>query len=125
MIFVIRFGRFVQWLELALAQRSRICPLNWPPKTQEQRFESLRETLGLDEMRLQRLECFDISHSSGEATVASCVVFDTNGPLKSDYRKFNIEGIAQSDYAAMEQGGWRRFTRLMKGEGKTSRYLGD
>jgi excinuclease ABC subunit C len=72
----------------------------------------------LDEMP-QRLECFDISHSSGEATVASCVVFDTNGPLKSDYRKFNIEGITQGDdYAAMAQAVRRRFTRLMKGEAK-------
>ena len=87
-------------------------------KTQEQRFESLRETLELDEIP-QRLECFDISHSSGEATVASCVVFDANGPLKSDYRKFNIDGITQGDdYAAMEQAVRRRFTRLMKGETK-------
>jgi excinuclease ABC subunit C len=67
----------------------------------------------------RRLECFDISHSSGEATVASCVVFDSSGPLKSDYRKFNIEGVkAGDDYAAMHQALKRRFTRLQKGEGK-------
>jgi excinuclease ABC subunit C len=65
------------------------------------------------------LECFDISHSSGEAVVASCVVFDSNGALKSDYRRFNIEGITGGDdYAAMEQAIRRRYTRLMKGEGK-------
>jgi excinuclease ABC subunit C len=108
-----------KWLELALrtAEQNLSAKLA-SKKTQEQRFESLRETLELDEMP-QRLECFDISHSSGEATVASCVVFDTNGPLKSDYRKFNIEGITQGDdYAAMAQAVRRRFTRLMKGEAK-------
>jgi excinuclease ABC subunit C len=55
----------------------------------------------------------------GEATVASCVVFDSNGPLKSDYRRFNIEGVAAGDdYGAMEQALRRRYTRLKQGEGK-------
>jgi excinuclease ABC subunit C len=64
------------------------------------------------------MECFDISHSSGEATVASCVVFDQNGPRKSDYRKFNIEGIiGGDDYAAMQQALERRYKRLQAGEG--------
>jgi excinuclease ABC subunit C len=83
-----------------------------------QRFSSLQNVLKLDEAP-ERLECFDISHSSGEATVASCVVFDQNGPLKSDYRRFNIEGITPGDdYAAMAQALTRRYTRLKKGEGK-------
>lgn len=83
-----------------------------------QRFVSLQELLGL-ESTPERLECFDISHTQGEGTVASCVVFDQSGPKKSDYRRFNIEGIqAGDDYAAMEQALTRRYTRLKKGEAK-------
>ncbi|WP_134582952.1 excinuclease ABC subunit UvrC, partial [Pseudomonas aeruginosa] len=82
------------------------------------RFEALAEALDLAEPP-QRLECFDISHSSGEATVASCVVFGPEGPLKSDYRRYNIEGVtAGDDYAAMHQALTRRFSRLKDGEGK-------
>ncbi|MFP6795585.1 MAG: excinuclease ABC subunit UvrC [Pseudomonadales bacterium] len=80
------------------------------------RFVELQDLLELEDMP-KRLECFDISHTSGEATVASCVVFDTNGPLKSDYRRFNIEGVnAGDDYGAMEQALRRRYRRLKKGE---------
>jgi len=83
-----------------------------------QRFETLQDVLSLENMP-QRLECFDISHTMGEATVASCVVMEPLGLLKSDYRRFNIEGItAGDDYAAMQQALTRRYTRLKKGEGK-------
>lgn len=108
-----------QWLQMATAaaQQNLISQIN-SKKNSQDRFVALQEALELDEMP-QRLECFDISHSSGELTVASCVVFDTNGPLKSDYRRFNIEGITPGDdYAAMEQALQRRYTRLQKGEGK-------
>ncbi|EST15341.1 excinuclease ABC subunit UvrC [Pseudomonas fulva] len=82
------------------------------------RFDALAEVLGLDDVP-QRLECYDISHSSGEATVASCVVFGPEGPIKSDYRRFNIEGVtAGDDYAAMHQALTRRYGRIRDGEGK-------
>ena len=82
------------------------------------RFEALAEVLDLDEPP-QRLECYDISHSSGEATVASCVVFGPEGPIKADYRRYNIEGVTPGDdYAAMHQALTRRFKRAKEGEGK-------
>ena len=82
------------------------------------RFEALAEVLDLDEPP-QRLECYDISHSSGEATVASCVVFGPEGPIKADYRRYNIEGVTPGDdYAAMHQALTRRFKRAKDGEGK-------
>lgn len=110
-------GERRHWLELAqknagyalagqLASRATI----------ERRFEALQDALGLPEIP-NRIECFDISHSQGEATVASCVVFTREGAAKSDYRRFNIEGVAPGDdYAAMRQALLRRYTRVKKGE---------
>jgi excinuclease ABC subunit C len=64
-----------------------------------------------------RMECFDISHTGGEGTVASCVVFGPDGPLKKDYRRFNITGVAPGDdYGALRQALERRYTRIRSGE---------
>ncbi|KAF1718678.1 excinuclease ABC subunit C [Pseudoxanthomonas yeongjuensis] len=81
---------------------------------QQVRGEALRDLLGLSEPA-KRIECFDISHTMGEATVASCVVFDGNGPVRSQYRRYNITGIEPGDdYAAMRQAIERRFRRGME-----------
>ena len=117
-------GTRAKWMELAL----RTSSLNLSAKlvstqTINQRFEALRSTLDLENIP-ERIECFDVSHSSGEATVASCVVFDSSGPVKNEYRKFNIEGVgANDDYAAMDQALQRRYKRLVNGEGRVPDIL--
>jgi excinuclease ABC subunit C len=82
----------------------------------DQRLVELQQALDLEHPP-RRLECFDISHTRGERTVASCVVFNEEGPLKAAYRKFNIEGQQPGDdYAAIEQAVARRFARIKSGE---------
>jgi len=82
----------------------------------ESQLEALAEALELGEAPT-RLECFDVSHTGGEATVASCVVFGPEGPLKSDYRRFNVTDVAPGDdYGAMAQVLKRRYARVQQGE---------
>src|SRR5207237_120655 len=97
---------------LAIAQRVR------DRATQEGRLQALREALGLPES-VQRIECFDISHTMGEATVGSCVVYDRQQMQKSEYRRFNIRDVTPGDdYAAMRKVLSRRYARVSAEAGK-------
>ncbi|MBI1396873.1 MAG: excinuclease ABC subunit UvrC [Betaproteobacteria bacterium] len=107
------------WVEMAeqnarLAIAQRVAT----QQAQESRLAALQRALGLPET-VQRIECFDISHTMGEATVASCVVYDRGQMCTSDYRRFNISGVTPGDdYGAMEQALERRYRRLVNGEGR-------
>ena len=112
-------GQRAAWLRLALtnakeALRSALSEQEYYKK----QLEALRTVLDLPNVPL-RIECFDISHTSGENTVASCVVFDSEGAKKSDYRRFNIQGIASGDdYAAMHSVLERRYKKIKEDEAK-------
>lgn len=106
-----------RWLEMANTNAEQGLNLKVASNaTIKRQFAALGEVLGV-EGDLERLECFDVSHTSGEATVASCVVFNSAGALKSDYRRFNLTPeSAGDDYAAMGEALRRRYTRVKKGE---------
>ncbi len=112
-------GERARWLALAVTNAEQALDARLASKAgMSQRLRALQEALQLDELPA-RMECFDISHTLGEATVASCVVFDGEGPCKSDYRRFNIEGVEPGDdYGAMRQALTRRYTRLKQGEAR-------
>ncbi|MEW8373049.1 MAG: excinuclease ABC subunit UvrC [Candidatus Thiodiazotropha sp.] len=110
-------GERARWLKMAQgnAEMALQARLN-AQAGMEERLLALQQALKLQALP-ERMECFDISHTRGESTVASCVVFNEQGPLKSDYRRFNIEEITPGDdYAAMAQALDRRYRRIKKGE---------
>ena len=111
-------GERRQWLEMAQANALLALRRQAGLRAgQVLRRDALRAALGLPD--LQRIECFDISHTLGEATVASCVVYDELEIRPQEYRRYNIEGITPGDdYAAMRQALLRRYQKLRAGEGK-------
>jgi excinuclease ABC subunit C len=112
-------GDRVRWLKMSVLNVGHALQARISSNTTIlKRYENLAERFHLDELP-NRMECFDISHTSGERTVASCVVFDINGPVKSEYRRFKIENIIPGDdYAAIKQVLTRRYTRIKNGEEK-------
>jgi excinuclease ABC subunit C len=106
------------WLETALqnarqALKARVAEQS----VQGEQLAALREALGLPES-VQRIECFDVSHTMGEATVAACVVYDRMDMRHGEYRRYNIEGLAPGDdYAALAQTLARRYAKIAGGEG--------
>lgn len=117
-------GERARWVEMARTNAAQALASHLASKTQLlARFEALQEALQLEAMP-QRIECFDISHTMGERTVASCVAFDWQGSVKTDYRRYNIADITPGDdYAAMHQALTRRFQRLQQGEGRAPDIL--
>jgi len=112
-----RRGLKLRWAELAVRNAETALQMKISSRAGiREQLEALRLELGLDETPL-RIECFDVSHTHGEATVASCVVFGPEGPAKQEYRRFNIEGVEPGDdYGAMRQALLRRFRRIKAGE---------
>ena len=110
-------GIRARWLEMTLNNAQQALTMRRLARAGiESSLEDLREAFDLEEAP-NRLECFDISHTGGTDTVASCVVFGAEGPLKSEYRRFNISGIQPGDdYAAMYQALTRRYKRIRDGE---------
>ncbi|MCS5711654.1 excinuclease ABC subunit UvrC [Candidatus Berkiella aquae] len=110
-IYVPQKGEKVKWLTLASENAAQALNRKISQSTvMTQRWFELKKVLGLNQ-NLTRIECFDISHTQGEATIASCVVFDVNGPTKAEYRRYNMDVPANDDYAAMEQALTKRYLK--------------
>lgn len=112
-------GERQAWLNMAAANAGQSLQTDLAAREHlEERFHAL-ETLLEADAPIRRIECFDISHTRGERAVASCVVFDQQGPRKSDYRRFNVNpDVGGDDYQAIEEAVRRRYQRVVKEEGK-------
>ena len=112
-------GNRAKWLSMAVQNSGLSLKQRLAQTTNyRRRLRELQSALGL-EQQIERIECFDISHSHGEAPVASCVVFGTEGSVNKEYRKFNIKNIkAGDDCAAMRQAVKRRYLRLIRAEAR-------
>jgi excinuclease ABC subunit C len=110
-------GVGLKWVQLTQENATQALRMRLAQKQgMEEMLAALAEVLDLPEPP-QRIECFDISHTGGEGTVASCVVFGSDGPLKKEYRRFNITGVTPGDdYGALRQALERRYTRVRDGE---------
>jgi excinuclease ABC subunit C len=110
-------GLGVRWVELARDNATQALRMRFAQRHgMEEMLQDLADELDLPEPP-QRLECFDISHTGGEGTVASCVVFGPEGPLKKEYRRFNIRGVTPGDdYGALRQALERRYRHVKDGE---------
>ena len=110
-------GMAARWVELVRENATQSLRMRLARKdAYDEMAAALADDLGL-EAPPSRMECFDISHTQGEGTVASCVVFGPEGPLKKEYRRFNITGVTPGDdYGALRQAVQRRYTRIGEGE---------
>jgi len=110
-------GLGVRWLELNVENATQALRMRLAQREgAEEMLAALAQELDLPEIP-SRIECFDISHTGGEGTVAACVVFGREGPLKKEYRRFNITGVTPGDdYGALRQALSRRYTRIREGE---------
>jgi len=112
-------GTRARWLDMARTNAELGLRMKASSRASvREQLEALQQALGLARVP-QRIECFDVSHTMGESAIASCVVFGAEGPLKNDYRRFNLKGLAPGDdYAGMRQAVGRHFARVQRGEGE-------
>lgn len=111
-------GVFAKWIEMARVNALHVLNRNVTAKAiffkQLQSFQTTFHLVGIP----KRIECFDVSHSGGEATVASCVAFDERGPYKKGYRKYNIKNGFADDYGALKEALTRHFTKVKESKEK-------